>query len=58
VKKGMKKIRLNRETLRNLQSGNLEHVAGGNTPLCTRVINCSNNPTCPATVCVTCSSPC
>jgi hypothetical protein len=53
-----KKIRLNRETLRNLQTGNLEHVAGGNTPLCTRVINCSNNPTCPATVCVTCSSPC
>jgi hypothetical protein len=58
MKKRLKKIRLNRETLRHLQTGNLAQVAGGNTPLCTRAINCSNNPTCPATVCVFCSSPC
>jgi hypothetical protein len=58
VKKRMKKIRLSRETLRNLQEGNLANVAGGNTPLCTRALGCSNNPTCPETVCVTCSSPC
>ncbi len=47
MKKRMKKIRLNRETLRHLQTANLEHVAGGNTPLCTRAIFCSENPTCP-----------
>ena len=54
MKKRMKKIRLNRETLRHLQEGNLEKVAGGNTPLCTRAINCSASPTCPVSICILC----
>ena len=55
-KKAVKKIRLHRETLRNLDSG-LEGVVGGIT---VGVICASKNPTIcnPASGCASCIDPC
>lgn len=54
----MKKLHLHRETLRHLLTADLRHAEGGalppHTTLCTRALNCSDNPTCPPSICVVC----
>ncbi len=64
MKKKFKKLALNTETLRNMDSGDLGHVAGATaadtnctapgsvcTIPCSFCMNCSNVPTCPNRTC-------
>jgi hypothetical protein len=64
MKKKFKKLALNTETLRKMDSGDLGHVAGATaadtnctiagsvcTVACSVCMNCSNVPSCPNTTC-------
>ncbi len=54
MKKGLKKLSLNRETLSSLNSESLEQVAGGtvwSNCYCTEMSACCTNVGCPTRLC-------
>jgi hypothetical protein len=56
VKKGRKKLALNRETLLSLDRLHLPEVAGGITAVCTTYTNCCSGQATCATCGATCTS--